>query len=59
MNTDDGNRPVKIVATVGIEGSGKTVMFACLRNLYAYTDEEGFPLTPKNFSAAANVAEKI
>ena len=50
---------MKKVAIVGVEGSGKTVMLAGLGDLYTYPDEEGYFLSPKNFSTAAYVAEKI
>ena len=50
---------MKKVAIVGVEGSGKTVMLAGLGDLYMYPDEEGYFLSPKNFSTAAYVAEKI
>ena len=47
------------VAIVGVEGSGKTVMLAGLGDLYTYPDEEGYFLSPKNFSTASYVSEKI
>ena len=50
---------MKKVAIVGVEGSGKTVMLAGLGDLYTYPDGEGYFLSPKNFSTAAYVAEKI
>lgn len=50
---------MKKVAIVGVEGSGKTVMLAGLGDLYTYPDEQGYFLSPKNFSTAAYVAEKI
>ena len=50
---------MKKVAIVGVEGSGKTVMLAGLGDLYTYPDEAGYFLSPKNFSTAAYVAEKI
>ena len=50
---------MKKVAIVGVEGSGKTVMFAGLGDQYTYPDEDGYFLAPKNFSTAAYVAEKI
>ena len=50
---------MKKVAIVGVEGSGKTVMLAGLGDLYTYPDEDGYFLSPKNFSTAAYVSEKI
>ena len=50
---------MKKVAIVGVEGSGKTVMLAGLGDLYTYPDEQGYFLSPKNFSTAAYVAGKI
>ena len=50
---------MKKVAIVGVEGSGKTVMLAGLGDLYTYPAEQGYFLSPKNFSTAAYVSEKI
>ena len=50
---------MKKVAIVGVEGSGKTVMLAGLGDLYAHPDPRGYFLTPKNFSTASYVVEKI
>ena len=50
---------MKKVAIVGVEGSGKTVMLAGLGELYSKTDEQGYFLSPKNFTTASYVADKI
>ena len=50
---------MKKVAIVGVEGSGKTVMLAGLGELYSKPDEQGHFLSPKNFSTASYVADKI
>ena len=50
---------MKKVAIVGVAGSGKTVMLAGLGELYTYPDDDGYFLSPKNFSTAAYVTEKI
>ena len=50
---------MKKVAIVGVEGSGKTVMLAGLGYLYTNPDEEGYFLSPKSFSTAAYVSNKI
>lgn len=50
---------MKKVAIVGVEGSGKTVMLAGLGELYSKPDENGYFLSPKNFSTASYVADKI
>ena len=47
------------VAIVGVEGSGKTVMLACLGELYTMPDERGHFLEPENFQTAAYVMDKI
>ena len=47
------------VAIVGVEGSGKTVMLACLGELYTTQDERGHFLEPENFQTAAYVMDKI
>ena len=47
------------VAIVGVEGSGKTVMLACLGELYAKPDDAGYFLRPKNFQTASYVMKKI
>ena len=50
---------MKKVAIVGVEGSGKTVMLACLGELYTTPDEQGCFLDPENFQTAAYVMDKI
>ena len=50
---------MKKVAIVGVEGSGKTVMLAGLGELYSKPDEQGYFLSPKNFTTASYVADKI
>ena len=50
---------MKKVAIVGVEGSGKTVMLACLGELYTRPDEHGYFLRPENFETAAYVTDKI
>ena len=50
---------MKKVAIVGVEGSGKTVMLAGLGELYSRPDEQGYFLSPKNFTTASYVADKI
>ena len=50
---------MKKVAIVGVEGSGKTVMLACLGELYTTPDEHGYFLRPENFETAAYVTDKI
>lgn len=50
---------MKIVAIVGVEGSGKTVMLAGLGELYSHPDERGYFLCPKNFATASYVSDKI
>ena len=50
---------MKKVAIVGVEGSGKTVMLACLGELYTTPDEQGYFLDPENFQTAAYVMDKI
>ena len=47
------------VAIVGVEGSGKTVMLACLGELYTTPDERGHFLAPENFQTAHYVMDKI
>ena len=50
---------MKKVAIVGVEGSGKTVMLAGLGDLYLHPDKNGFFLSPKNFTTASYVSEKV
>ena len=50
---------MKKIAIVGVEGSGKTVMLACLGELYSHPDEDGYFLSPKNFTTMKYVCEKI
>jgi len=50
---------MKKVAIVGVEGSGKTVMLACLGELYTSPDANGWFLRPKNFQTASYVMDKI
>ena len=50
---------MKKVAIVGVEGSGKTVMLACLGELYTRPDKNGNFLEPKDFQTAAYVMDKI
>ena len=50
---------MKKVAIVGVEGSGKTVMLACLGELYTRPDEHGYFLRPENFETQAYVTDKI
>ena len=50
---------MKKVAIVGVEGSGKTVMLACLGELYTTPDEHGYFLRPENFETQAYVTDKI
>ena len=50
---------MKKVAIVGVEGSGKTVMLACLGELYSRADSMGYYLKPKNFPTATYVMEKV
>ena len=47
------------VAIVGVEGSGTTVMLACLGELYTTPDERGHFLAPENFQTAHYVMDKI
>ena len=50
---------MKKVAIVGVEGSGKTVMLACLGELYTTPDEQGYFLEPENFQTNTYVMDKI
>ena len=47
------NQYMKNVVIVGVEGSGKTVLLACLGEHYKKPDADGYFLKPKDFETIA------